>query len=321
MAVVKIRGQSVNIDIREEIEEFNWERARWSSDKLIAASPFRFDKSPSFFVHLEGEYAGFFGDSGYIDEEWRSGNLVKLLAFLRNETYEESLEYLLLKYGVAYSSESTKLVLPTLRTSQTYNALPESIVTALESPYLTKRGISAEVQTQAGVGKSKHPYFVAIPWRQADGRLANVKYRSTRGKTFFYETGATPIGQLVYGANLYVKSSEDLVICEAEIDALSWRTAGYNAVAVGGVAFSKVQEGILRRLPFKRLLLAGDNDAQGQSFNKRIYKAMNGRDMALVTLEGAKDANEALVKFGASQLMESIQNATQIKNLSINLKL
>jgi hypothetical protein len=47
METLRIRGQDVAVDIRTELEQFNWTRPKWSADKLIAASPFRYDKTPS----------------------------------------------------------------------------------------------------------------------------------------------------------------------------------------------------------------------------------------------------------------------------------
>ena len=321
MAYVKIRDQSINIDIHEELEAFEWERARWSHDKLIAASPFRYDKSPSFFVNLEGEYAGCWGDSGAYDDEWKSGGIVKLLAFLRNETTEEVTEYLTYKYGDFSENSDKRLILPKMRVKSGYIYLSRDTIIRQQSPYLTKRGISADIQLQAGVGKSQHYGFVAIPWHSPDGRLANVKYRSTRGKMFFYEKDSTPIGALIYGADIYVKSTEDLIVCEAEIDALSWRTAGYNAVAVGGVAFTDKQRSILARLPFNRLLVAGDNDKAGQAFNARVVNAMRDRDVSLVQWrdDRYKDANDVLVNGGVRALQDAAADSLPLPRLSVKL--
>lgn len=63
MNQIKVRDKQVNIDIKTELEEFDFRNARWSDDKLIACSPFRQDSTPSFFVTLSGEYSGVRGDS------------------------------------------------------------------------------------------------------------------------------------------------------------------------------------------------------------------------------------------------------------------
>lgn len=320
MPNIKIRGHTVNVDIQAELEAFEWTRPRWTSEKLIAASPFRYDRTPSFFVNLNGEYAGCWGDSGAYDDEWSSGGFVKLLSFLRNETYEESEQYLLEKSVFSLDSDKFILIPPKLNIGTTTTNLQRGI-TESTSPYLEKRGITESVQTQARTGKSKHYGFVAIPWHTPDGQLANIKYRSTRGKMFFYERNARPIRELVYGADLYVKASADLVVCEAEIDALSWRTAGYNAVAVGGVAFTKQQADILRRLPFTRLIVAGDNDKAGARFNSQVIKAMKGRDLAVVEWRGSrfKDANEVLVNEGIGGLVEAFEQAIELPFISVRI--
>lgn len=321
MANVNIRGQTVNIDIEAELNEFEWERARWSASKLIAASPFRYDKSPSFFVNLDGDMAGAWGDSGAYDDEWKSGNLIKLLSYMRNETYEETTEYLLERYSTSSDNRDFRLILPRMPINIRYKTLPRDIIIVSQSPYLTKRGISAGVQALACVGKSQYKRFVAIPWNAPDGTLANVKYRATRGKTFFYEKGATPIGSLVYGADLYVKSADDLIVCEAEIDALSWRTSGFNAVAVGGVAFTEMQSSIISRLPAKRLLLAGDSDKAGQRFNARVAAGVKAKDMALIQLaySDCKDANDVLCKYGEDALREAVTDALDMPKYTVKV--
>ena len=318
MAQIKIRGQTITFDIQSELEAFEWTRAKWTSNKLIAASPFRYDNTPSFFVNLDGEYAGCWGDSGAFDDEWSGGGFVKLLAFLRNETYEESLQYLVEKYDFSVNSEKITLSLPKL-SNKVVRAGKICDTIKCTSPYLTKRCISEQVQAQASTGKSRYHGFVAIPWHNPDGTLANVKYRATRGKTFFYERNARPIRELVYGADLYVKSAEYLIVCEAEIDALSWRTAGYNAVAVGGVAFTKQQADILRRLPFTRLVVAGDNDKAGARFNAQVVRAMLGRDLAVVEWRDSrfKDANDVLVSEGIGGLVDVFEQAVELPSISL----
>lgn len=312
MPTVKIRSESVNIDIRSEIEAFEWLAPRWSHDKLIAASPFRYDKTPSFYVNLEGEYAGVFGDSGAHDPDWANGGLVKLLAFLRNETYEETEDYLLEAYGFGESPERQRLIIPQLKQRESFRPLDASLIEIMPSPYLLTRGISAEVQLAAGVGRSKHARFVAIPWYLPDGRLANVKYRATRGKTFFYERGGYPIRQAVYGANLIGEGT--CVICEAEIDALSWRTAGVQAVAVGGIAFNRKQADIIRSLPATSYVIAGDNDKAGQRFNTTVSEALAGERLSVLRWAdvGLKDANDVLRKKGTEDLRTLIRTGVSV---------
>ena len=320
MPIITVRGQPLNVDIRSELDAFEWQSVKLNADKLIAASPFRYDRTPSFFVSLDGEYAGTWGDSGAYDSEWASGNFTKLLSFLRNESYEETEDYLEESYGLGDSTERAQLIVPPLKERKSFRPLDGNTIEPLTSPYLTKRGISEEVQAQAGVGKSRYKGFVGIPWYLPDGRLANVKYRATRGKTFFYERGGFPIRQLVYNAQ-NVRTSDKLIVCEAEIDALSWQTAGYNAVAVGGVAFNRRQADIIRTLPYTSIILAGDNDKAGNRFNEQAAEMLRGERFATVKYGSytEKDANLILTTYGVGALRRIAEYAESMNSISVRI--
>jgi DNA primase len=323
---IKIRSHSVDVDVRTELEQFNWTRPKWSSDKLIAASPFRYDKSPSFFVNVTGEYAGCFGDSGAYDQEWASGNFVKLLSFLRNETYEETEEYLLGEYGRQDDQSETVAIRPISlviqRNRQPLNADILAKYTE-DFTYLKNRGISERVQRQMGVLYSPQQKAAVIPWSEPDGRLANVKYRKTYGKTFWYEKGGRPIRELVYGIEDVGKTA---VVCEAEIDKMSWMEAGYAAVAVGGASFNGWKRDLILRSPIEELIIVTDNDKAGGKLRKEIEVAMKGhvRVRQAYVCGGnasvAKDANEALVKYGVEALRVAVEKAERCSGLYVNLR-
>jgi Toprim-like len=300
MSIIKIRGQSVDVDVRGELEQFNWTRPTWSGDKLIAASPFRYDNTPSFFVRLEqyGDYpAGTWADSGYYDEEWASGNFVKLFAFLRNETYEETEEYLLGEYGRFDSGEQITLVAPNLKLRTQPNYLPQTLLASYSDDYayLKSRGISEEVQRSADIRYDSKSRTVILPWYDANKRLCNVKFRTVYGKTFWYAKGAVPIRELVYG----IESVEGpvSVLEEAEIDALSWRTVGVQAIAVGGASFTDKQADIIKRSAVRTLYISGDNDKAGRKFTEQVASKLRGyvELRRIAKPEQYKDTNEALM--------------------------
>ena len=115
MPVISVRNYEVDVDIKSELEVYDWGyNARWSADKLIAASPFRHDSTPSFFVNLDGDYAGAWADSGAHDDNYTSGGFAKLLAYLRSESIEETERYLLEQYGRLYV-DADDIRLPELR--------------------------------------------------------------------------------------------------------------------------------------------------------------------------------------------------------------
>lgn len=320
MAEIRIRGQSLDVDLESELQPFEWTRPRWSHDKLIAASPFRYDRTPSFFVTLTGDFAGCWGDSGAYDAEWAGGNFVKLLSFLRNETYEETEEYLLVAYGIDNTGDTLRLAPVRLRLRATRQALKADFLSQYERKfeYLQSRGIGEAVQRQLGVGFDRKSSAVVIPWRLPDGRLANAKFRQTRGKVFWYERDAWPIRELVFGID---QAQATTVLCEAEIDAMSFMQAGYAAVAVGGASFNEHKRDLILRSPIERLVIATDNDKAGEKLRREIIRMMSGK----ITLRNTyvrgdcKDANEALVKYGTEALVQAVEQSESAGGLSFRV--
>lgn len=304
MTIITVDGHPIDVDIMELLAEFSFDNATWKSEKLIAASPFRDEYHPSFFVNLTN---GAWGDSGAIDENYASGNLAKLLAYLRNETYEETVEYLVDTYGVRELREGERISLPSIniKPTQTRRVLDDSYLQPYRyrNPYLAKRGISEPIQRFMGVGYSKDAKAVTMPWRHPDGALANVKFRQIIGKTFWYAKDAAPIGSLVYGIDkVYEKGFKKVVVCEAEIDAMSWMTCGVPAIALGGTSVTKEQLDIIRRSPIEHLIKAMDNDGPGAKMSRLLDAGLRGY-LAVTSVEipaPYKDSNDALAKGGVN---------------------
>ena len=300
MTTIQLHGRSIDVNIESELREFEWDNATWSESKLIASSPFRYDKSPSFFVNLDGEYAGTWGDAGAYETAWESGNIVKLLAFLRQESYEESLDYLLSVYDLDYSSDmAIDIDIPSLdkRKGQRIVDAKAYAGKPLDTSYLPRRGIHPKVIELQGVFDNGNS--VGIPWRNSKGEVVNVMYRMKRGKAFWYEKGATPIRQLVYGIDTIVKRGiTRVVVCEAPIDAMTWQSAGIYAVAVGGVNFTDRHRELLLKSGVTDVILGGDNDKAGAKLNEQIADSIGDYvDLHTIDLDEYKDANEAGVKF------------------------
>lgn len=302
MAIITINNLKVDVNLRKELQYFNWERDTWHDDKLIAVSPFRHESSPSFFCNLEGEYAGTWKDSGAFTQEWEKGNFITLLSYLRNETYEETAEYLLGEYTTEYEY-GAKLVLemPELTIGETRTHLPKGWLQqyAFRHPYLGNRGISEEVQREMRIGYSQENKAVVIPWFDGNGRLANAKFRAVQGKTFWYAKNAVPIKHSVYGIDrIYKTGATTAILCEAEIDALTWKTLGYDAIALGGSTFTDVQAEIIIRSPLTGIVIARDNDSVGKSLRSKVIQKLQGLvDLADIAIPAPyKDTNEAHMK-------------------------
>ena len=43
MPIIKVAGRSIDVDVKEELMQYEWRRAKFTEDKIIACSPFRDD--------------------------------------------------------------------------------------------------------------------------------------------------------------------------------------------------------------------------------------------------------------------------------------
>ncbi|KMK75413.1 toprim domain-containing protein [Alkalihalobacillus pseudalcaliphilus] len=303
----------LEIDVRTELERYDWRRATWGADKLIACSPFREDSTPSFYVWLDGENAGYWGDSGTGER----GGFTALLARLRGESEAETAEYLRVEYGLDTAVITDKP--PKLARLQRVLAPPKNTaslaVPAVEpSAYLAERGIPAEIQALYGAGQAGDT--VVLPWLDARGRVRALKYRLTDRKAFWYAKGGVPVRELIYGLDVvYRQRAAVAVITEAEIDAMSAAMAvageSYIGIATGGSKFSREKAELLMRSPLERLIVASDNDEAGRLLAADIKRWLGGH-MRVDCVEWGgslrKDINEVLAKDGAFALGEMFGN-------------
>lgn len=317
--IVHINGQSVQVDIAEELSEYQFDNERWTADKLIASSPFRDDMAPSFFVSLTGEYAGVWGDSGAYDEEYSSGNFVSLIAKLRRISYEEASEYLLEKYGVLHAikeDEPIRIKRPQIKSIFKTVIIDESPIIEAVSPYLISRGIDEQVQQDVGLGYDKdHRGYTAIPWKTEGGKIANIFYRSTRGKRFFYRANSTPKNRLLFGNE---RTEETAVLTEGVIDAMSFDVAGISGISVGGARLSDFQAELIKRSGIKTLYLGGDNDEQGRALNEQAKRKLRGYvELYEINYGKEKDANDVLLRHGAAELRSIVERAKPIHAIRV----
>src|SRR5690625_4347048 len=161
MQTIKVGNQHIQLDIVDELSSYNFDNARWTSDKLIASSPFRDDKAPSFFVNLDGDYAGTWGDSGAYGDELSSGNFVKLIALLNGITYEDTADMLIDKHGALYTLESGgkfRIESPTISEGVNPIKTIDNPITSAVSPYLIRRGIAPANKIRRNCGRYRIVY-------------------------------------------------------------------------------------------------------------------------------------------------------------------
>lgn len=318
--MINVRGYELPVDVLEELQPYEWYKARNRGHELTACSPFRNERTPSFSINLTtGQWIDFgAGD----DEPFKKGNLILLLSYLRNETPQEVENYLLDKYGIDLSDvdslelglnlsmqeEKTKII--TLEEYKKY---------AYRHPYLSSRGISEKVQRAFKVGFDKEKNAVALAWQDIKGNIVNIKFRSVISKMFYYADGQ-PIRNHIYGMYFVYKLGCKVVyVVESEIDALYLWTHGKPAIALGGSNITEQQKKLILRSPITDLVIATDNDAAGIKIKNNIIRNLQG----LLNLHEAhlpnsvKDVNELPPEY-LLQVVENYSPVGLVNNFELN---
>ena len=320
MGTMKIRNIEIEPDFLEELEPYldKLGKHRLRDSKLQACSPFRYEKSPSFAVNLDN---GSWVDSGAVDEFTKKGHFTHLLAFLREETWTDTEDYLLSKYSnVVLDVETLQLE---------YNLSPEvpyRVFTKEElAPfmyrvnYLTNRGITEKVQRAFGIGYDRDGKAIMIPWRDWRGNVINTKFRSVLHKMFWYHDEGQRIKQHVFGLDLVHKYKCKKVFgVESETDAMYLWSHGVPAVAFGSANMSFQQKVLLERSPIEKFVIASDNDGAGQRFKEQLKQELF-TSFTLYSLnipQKYKDVNDIPV----SEIAGIIQQHVELCKLSVALK-
>ncbi|CDC62634.1 dNA primase [Clostridium sp. CAG:448] len=123
-------------------------------------------------------------------------------------------------------------------------------------------------------------------------------------KPKYLNTNDTPVfkkGRNLFALN-FAKNhcAGELIICEGYMDVIALHAAGFeNAVASLGTALTDEQARLLTRYT-KRIVMLYDSDEAGQRATAKNMKtfAAVGMEVRILKLEGAKDADEFLRKYG-----------------------
>ena len=105
--------------------------------------------------------------------------------------------------------------------------------------------------------------------------------------------------------------AEQLILCEGNIDVVSLHAAGFeNAVASLGTALTDEQARVLAKYT-RQVVLAYDSDEAGQ---RAAHRAMGifakvGLGVRILQMQGAKDPDEYIKKFGAEKFRQLVKSS------------
>ena len=194
------------------------------------------------------------------------------------------------------------------------------LLTEAGRKFLTSRGITDEVIANNKIVSTKDGKSIIFPYFR-DGRMTNFKTRGIDGKFFTQSRDAEP---LVYNYDR-CKGKEAIVICEGEMDSLSWEVAGidfHTSVNMG--APNSNDKNIDKKLEClntsydifdeaKAIYIATDEDENGRNLQRELVRRFGAEKCLLVDLSPFKDANEVLVNEGAESLKKRLKIASTPK--------
>lgn len=176
--------------------------------------------------------------------------------------------------------------------------------------YLAKRQLTREVIDAYKLGYDPADKTVLFPVRDMAGRVVFYKGRSIAGK-HFYNAKDIDKSSLVFG--LYelcrlleqgvITPDTEIWITESEIDALSLIAQGEYAVAIMGSHISEEQCKELERSPFRRFVLATDNDEAGRKGASQIKRLLIPKGFRFTNLRWGtdlKDINDLIKQHGGN---------------------
>ena len=131
-------------------------------------------------------------------------------------------------------------------------------------------------------------------------------------------------GRHLFGLNVakkYENKMKKIIIVEGYMDAISLHQRGiHNAVASLGTAMTEAQGHLLRNNG-EQVIIGYDADGAGQAATMRgleILQSM-GCDLRILQIEGAKDPDEFVVKYGPERFLKYVDNAISLVEYKVKV--
>lgn len=262
------------------------------------------EKGKSLRVQLSGSKTGIWADfSSGADED--RGDLLDLWRAVRGCTpgraISEAKEFLRINDPWTQSVPHKKYVVP---------KFPESSIKLKDTPgtdvekYLTeKRLLALETLQKFRIGQYDHPTIgrsVAYPYQSPEGKWIAVKWISlARDEDGKKKIKSPPEGQApsLWGWQAFPKESRTVLICEGQIDAMTWYQWGLPVLSIpNGLGDPTWIDYEWENLcQFDSILLAYDMDPPGRKEVIKIAHRLGTHRCMIVNLP-YNDANECLQK-------------------------
>jgi twinkle protein len=173
---------------------------------------------------------------------------------------------------------------------------------------LNKMKIYTDMVMMPQFGKSVEvicfPYFL-------DEKIVNIKYRGPI-KSFKMHSGS----ELIMWNLDCLKNCDEVIICEGEIDALTYIELGCeNVMSVPNGASTNLEylnDYIDLFKPVKKIYLSVDNDSKGIELRDELIRRLGVEKCYLINLKECKDANEFYCQYSGLELQDAVKSAKQV---------
>lgn len=185
--------------------------------------------------------------------------------------------------------------------------------------FFTGRGITQEVVIANKIAEEGE--WVVFPYLER-GELVNVKKRHRKSKKFMQAGGAKPV-MFNYDR---CKGQKHIIICEGEMDGLSFEVAGFtNHTSVNQGAPNPQDKNIDKKLECvdnsydlfdeaEIVYIAVDKDENGRRLEDELIRRIGAEKCRIVNWDKQyKDANELLLFEGVPALQKAIANAAEVR--------
>lgn len=140
--------------------------------------------------------------------------------------------------------------------------------------------------------------------------LVNIKYRD--GKKNFKMVSEAKL--IFYNIDA-VRGCNEVIICEGEMDALSFHEAGFrnvisvpNGATIGRNNLTYLDNCVDYFLDETEFIIATDNDVAGNDLREELVRRLGVENCYKVTFNDCKDANECLIKYGREGIRQALEN-------------
>lgn len=261
-------------------------------------------KAGSFRVHLTGDKAGVWSDFG---DGKQSGDVIELVCVTKGLMLSEALKWSKQWLGIS-DPQFTQTAKQKFRKPERRDDCVKPTADHVLG-YLTNRGLTPEIIAELKIGEIEEFYFkdeeitcpaIVFPFF-VNNQLTLIKYLGTErpeGKKLLWaEYGCKPV---LFGWHLATGNERAVIICEGEINAMSWRQLGHFALATPfgagkGQKHKWLDHEWERFEQFETIYLDFDDDDPGKAAVEELSQRLGQHRCKVIKKPTGKDINDLLI--------------------------